>query len=510
MVQLAALALQPSTFDPAGVLQTAVGLQAGRTRNALAELELRNAPERMEMERLRNQLAIEGLRTGNTQSQLQLAEAQRRQQALNAFQTGGGIGSPNAIESLVGLPDLYNQALTASNTRRQAFALENARAAQRVMALSGEDRTRAYQEEMARALQEGRITPAQHAQYAGQAPTDQFLQGIISQATPVTNEPSFNDIMRMPTGGTAAPAEAGPMLGTPATLYGAPNIAAPGVGAGPSPPVDAVQPGAVATAPATAVQAPAASAGTVGEIIGRVLPQATPAQRARFWTLMGRRETRDDAMKILQEIESGGQPLTARQRMESEEGLRREFSTLAKPYFEVRDAFSRIEVAANNPSPAGDLSLIFNYMKMLDPGSTVREGEFATAQNSAGVPERVQALYNRLISGERLTPDQRTDFASQSRSLMQVQERQYLAIQGQYGEIARRSGVNPQNVLVDFTRPPSGAQPGPQQPQQPARSGPTRISNDAEYHALPPGTEYVGPDGIRRIKPGQQIPQGTP
>jgi len=34
-------------------------------------------------------------------------------------------------------------------------------------------------------------------------------------------------------------------------------------------------------------------------------------------------------------------------------------------------------------------------MKILDPGSVVREGEFATAQNSAGIPERIRAKYNR-------------------------------------------------------------------------------------------------------------------
>jgi hypothetical protein len=236
----------------------------------------------------------------------------------------------------------------------------------------------------------------------------------------------------------------------------------------------------------------------VGQVITRVLGGATAAQRARFWTLMSRPGTRDDAMKLLQEVESGGVPLTARQRMESEEGLRREFATLAKPYFEMRDAFSRIEASVESVSPAGDMALIFNFMKMLDPGSVVREGEFATAQNAAGVPDRVLNLYNRMLSGERLNPTQRTDFVTQARRLLAAQQRQYQGIQTQIGTIAQRGGLNPDNVLIDFTAPPSAAAGQPEGgPGRPA----VRIAGDEEYRALPSGARFVGPDGIERTKP---------
>jgi hypothetical protein len=144
-----------------------------------------------------------------------------------------------------------------------------------------------------------------------------------------------------------------------------------------------------------------------------------------------------------------------------EESLRKEFATLAKPYFEVRDAYSRVQQSAAKPSAAGDLALIFNYMKMLDPGSVVREGEFATAQSAAGVPDRVWNLYNRILSGERLNPQQRDDFTGQARGLFQRQEQQYQGIQKQYKAITERTGVDPRNTIVDFGRPPE--QPEPKQ-----------------------------------------------
>lgn len=136
-----------------------------------------------------------------------------------------------------------------------------------------------------------------------------------------------------------------------------------------------------------------------------------------------------------------------------EQSLRKEYATLAKPYFDVRDAFSRVEQAASQPSAAGDLALIFNYMKMLDPGSVVREGEFATAQNAAGIDDRIKNIYNRLVSGERLNDNMRDDFVGQARGLFQRQERQYQAIQNQYRQIAGRLGLDTRNTFLDFTRP---------------------------------------------------------
>ena len=88
--------------------------------------------------------------------------------------------------------------------------------------------------------------------------------------------------------------------------------------------------------------------------------------------------------------------------MEPEQKLRKEFEGNAKPHLEVRRGYER--VLASKDDAAGDISLIFGFMKMLDPGSVVREGEFATAQNAAGIPDQIKNAYNRALSGERLNP----------------------------------------------------------------------------------------------------------
>jgi hypothetical protein len=57
-------------------------------------------------------------------------------------------------------------------------------------------------------------------------------------------------------------------------------------------------------------------------------------------------------------------------------------------------------------------------MKVLDPGSTVREGEFANAQNAAGVPDRIRNLFNNWSKGQRLDENQRQDFITQAKKIV--------------------------------------------------------------------------------------------
>jgi len=109
--------------------------------------------------------------------------------------------------------------------------------------------------------------------------------------------------------------------------------------------------------------------------------------------------------------------LTSKDKEERIDKIRAEIRKADPDYIKIEDAYGRVQASAEDPSAAGDLALIFNYMKMLDPGSTVREGEFATAQNAGGVDQRIVSLYNRIMEGERLSPSQRSDFTNRSGKL---------------------------------------------------------------------------------------------
>jgi len=133
-----------------------------------------------------------------------------------------------------------------------------------------------------------------------------------------------------------------------------------------------------------------------------------------------------------------------------EDNVRKEFLAQAKPYIEIGQAYKKVAEAGNIPSAAGDIAMIFGFMKILDPGSVVREGEFATAQNAAGIPDRVRAQYNAAINGQRLTEVQRTDFMNQAKNIIQSQRQNFNStLKPFYEGIVKDRNLKPENVLFD-------------------------------------------------------------
>ncbi len=153
-------------------------------------------------------------------------------------------------------------------------------------------------------------------------------------------------------------------------------------------------------------------------------------------------------------------------RPEAEGKLRGEYRTATTVYQDVRNSFGRVQAAQD--TAVGDLSLIFGYMKMLDPGSVVREGEFATAQNAAGVPERILNVYNRVRSGERLTENQRGSFKKQAEDLFNVAANDERRVRDGISRIARNYGLNTDNIFID-TQPSAPA--APERPAAPPPAG---------------------------------------
>lgn len=186
----------------------------------------------------------------------------------------------------------------------------------------------------------------------------------------------------------------------------------------------------------------------------------------------------------------------------AEDKLRSQFLSQAKDFKSLGSAYRKIVASAKNPSPAGDVSLIYGYMKMLDPGSTVMEGEQASARNAAGVPDRIRAMYNSVIGGGSLASSQRADFLNRATDLYQSQADSYESLTNQYSEIARRAGVDPRNVIVDVgvpveertaTEPQPGRRRAPQQGGQQTQQA-ASPTTQAEYDALPSGALFVDPD----------------
>lgn len=131
--------------------------------------------------------------------------------------------------------------------------------------------------------------------------------------------------------------------------------------------------------------------------------------------------------------------------------LRKEFQSLkpVKDFDEVNASYQKVVKSAENPSAASDIALITGFMKMNDPGSTVREGEFATAANAGGVDAKIRSTYNNLLNGQRLTPEQRNDFVNASGQLYGSHAEQYQRIREQYATVAQNMNLDPDKVFIN-------------------------------------------------------------
>lgn len=154
--------------------------------------------------------------------------------------------------------------------------------------------------------------------------------------------------------------------------------------------------------------------------------------------------------QALQEVLSGIQSGETAPDFSDVSGLRKEFTRASEDFIATQDSFDRVKFAAENESAAGDVALIFGFMKMLDPGSTVREGEFATAQTAANVPEQVLGLYNRAVSGQRLTASQRADFFNQSKGIFRNQVQRQITREQEFGRLADSFRFPREQVIVNF------------------------------------------------------------
>jgi hypothetical protein len=169
---------------------------------------------------------------------------------------------------------------------------------------------------------------------------------------------------------------------------------------------------------------------------------------------------------------------------ETAEGLRKEIlnNDVTKKAQEVATAYGKLKrVATGTASAAGDMSLVFSYMKMLDPGSTVREGEYANAQNAAGIPEKIRNIFNRAKDGQLLDPNQRTDFLNQAKTLADEQIGRYRAFSKPYTGLAQKYGLDPSEVVLDLgfdEAPKPGAR--PKLPALPSGDGARPGSADEE------------------------------
>jgi hypothetical protein len=145
----------------------------------------------------------------------------------------------------------------------------------------------------------------------------------------------------------------------------------------------------------------------------------------------------------------GDDPEVTLERGKYEQGLRKEYTQITGDLRTINDSYARMKSASAVNSGAGDIAVVYSYMKMLDPTSVVREGEYATAENTGGIPEKITNVYNKIISGQRLTPEQRRQFLESGEVIAKDKVERFGKTRSQFENIAKSSGADPGRIMLD-------------------------------------------------------------
>ena len=153
----------------------------------------------------------------------------------------------------------------------------------------------------------------------------------------------------------------------------------------------------------------------------------------------------DAAIKLETQTSEG--TLTLQQKIAEEARLRGEYAKRTEDLSAAERNFSIIETSAIDESGAGDIALVTSFMKMLDPGSVVRETEFATAANAGGLLARLSGLAKKVEDGQFLSTQQRADFKRLAGEYLNAAKVQEQGVQQSYQLIVDNYQLDPVNVF---------------------------------------------------------------
>ena len=153
----------------------------------------------------------------------------------------------------------------------------------------------------------------------------------------------------------------------------------------------------------------------------------------------------------LQAIKDGvGDP---KEKFAQEEKIRKEWQGRSKMYGELQGTFSTLKASADSANGPGDIALITGFMKMLDPGSVVRETEFATARDTAGLFMQLQNRLQKAQNGQLLSPEQRKEYVALSQKYLDAAQTRAAQERKDLGIVVKNYKLNPQNVFGAETAP---------------------------------------------------------
>ena len=154
---------------------------------------------------------------------------------------------------------------------------------------------------------------------------------------------------------------------------------------------------------------------------------------------------------------------TGKEGFKNEFDLSKEFKNepVYKDYQGMKGALSAVEASLKKENPIGDVAAATKIMKLLDPGSVVRESELGIAMAASGKLDRISNYVDMWKKGTLLTPTQRAEFGALANELYNASARAYNDKRGEYAGFGAKYGIDANTALGNtapvFTYTPPAA-----------------------------------------------------
>jgi hypothetical protein len=155
---------------------------------------------------------------------------------------------------------------------------------------------------------------------------------------------------------------------------------------------------------------------------------------------------------------------TGKEGFKNEFDLSKEFKNepVYKDFQGMKGALSAVQASLKKENPIGDVAAATKIMKLLDPGSVVRESELGIAMAASGKLDRISNYVDMWKNGTLLTPTQRAEFGALANELYNASARAYNDKRGEYAAFGAKYQIDANTALgntapvLTFT-PPAAA-----------------------------------------------------
>jgi hypothetical protein len=127
--------------------------------------------------------------------------------------------------------------------------------------------------------------------------------------------------------------------------------------------------------------------------------------------------------------------------------LRKEFSTETKNlgFQELQNSWNKVQNAGEGG--AGDLTIVYSYIKALDPTTAVREGEINLTKAAESIPSNIIRAYNKAKKGQAISPQVRQQMIAEIGTMYNERAKKQQELNAFYSGLASDSGLDPKDVI---------------------------------------------------------------